>query len=181
MFARMSSGGGCVAEAESPTIVVCDAGPPIHLDELGCIDLLSDFQEVLVPEAVWNKVARHRPSALRRRRIRLKRIPLRARAAADLSRLADNFALAVGELESLILMAELPHAVLLTDDAAARLVAQQLGYSVHGTIGIIVGAIALNQRTKRQVLNLLRSIPRRSTLYIARSLLRAVIEQVQQS
>ena len=34
-------------------LVVCDAGPLIHLDELGCVDLLSDFSEVLVPETVW--------------------------------------------------------------------------------------------------------------------------------
>ena len=26
--------------------VVCDAGPLIHLDELGCLDLLTDFQTV---------------------------------------------------------------------------------------------------------------------------------------
>jgi hypothetical protein len=64
-------------------IVVCDAGPLIHLDEpengdscsgtrnafryrwirdeLGCLDLLSDFSEVLVPEAVWREVRQHRP------------------------------------------------------------------------------------------------------------------------
>ena len=28
-------------------VVVCDAGPLIHLDELGCLGLLSDFREVL--------------------------------------------------------------------------------------------------------------------------------------
>lgn len=43
-------------------IVVCDAGPLIHLDELGCLDLLSDFFEVLVPEAVWREVRQHRPN-----------------------------------------------------------------------------------------------------------------------
>jgi hypothetical protein len=26
--------------------VVCDAGPLIHLDEIDCLDLLSDFAEV---------------------------------------------------------------------------------------------------------------------------------------
>ena len=28
--------------------VVCDAGPIIHLDELNCLDLLADFQEIIV-------------------------------------------------------------------------------------------------------------------------------------
>jgi hypothetical protein len=43
--------------------VVCDAGPLIHLDELGVLDLLEDFDTVLVPDAVWNEVQRHRPQA----------------------------------------------------------------------------------------------------------------------
>jgi predicted nucleic acid-binding protein len=170
-----------VADVEQPSVVVCDAGPLIHLDELGCLDLLSDFRDVLVPDAVWNEVARHRPSALRRRRVQLQRVNVSTKSADDLLRLAETFSLEAGEVESLTLMAELADAVLLTDDAAARVVAQQLGYEVHGTIGIIVGAITRNQRTKRQVLNLLRAIPRRSTLYIAESLLTSVTDEVRAS
>jgi hypothetical protein len=45
-------------------IVICDAGPVIHLDELGCIDLLSSFSRVLIPVVVWQEVQRHRPNAL---------------------------------------------------------------------------------------------------------------------
>ena len=51
-----------VTTDQSMPIVVCDAGPLIHLDELGCLDLLSDFSEVLVPEAVWREVRQHRPN-----------------------------------------------------------------------------------------------------------------------
>ena len=36
----------------SRVLVVCDAGPLIHLHELGCMDLLADFAAVLVPETV---------------------------------------------------------------------------------------------------------------------------------
>ncbi len=32
---------------EAGNRVVCDAGPLIHLDELGCLSLLSDFDDVL--------------------------------------------------------------------------------------------------------------------------------------
>ena len=37
----------------APPLVVCDARPLIHLDEVGALDLLADFAEILVPEAVW--------------------------------------------------------------------------------------------------------------------------------
>ena len=42
--------------SKSPLDVVCDAGPLIHLDEMGCLDLLIDFHAVLVPEQVWREL-----------------------------------------------------------------------------------------------------------------------------
>jgi predicted nucleic acid-binding protein len=50
-----------VAANEHLSVVVTDAGPLIHLDELDVLDLLNDFAEVLVPQAVWREVERHRP------------------------------------------------------------------------------------------------------------------------
>lgn len=159
-------------------LVICDAGPLIHLDELGCLDLLSDFKETRVPNAVWDEVARHRPSALRRRSMKLQRAASLPVAAAELNDLAEAFSLGAGEFETLRLMQDNPDAILLSDDAAARLVAGKLGYQIHGTIGVVVRALRRRQRTKRQVLNLLRSIPRRSSLFVAAALLESVIEEV---
>jgi predicted nucleic acid-binding protein len=161
--------------------LVSDAGPLIHLDELGCLDLLRNFATVLVADAVWAEVRRHRPSALRRRSVKLRRVTSSPEAVPELTRLAQAFLLDAGELESLKLMQQFPEAIFLTDDSAARLVAEQLGYEVHGTIGVIVRALRLHQRTKRQVLNLLRSVPKRSSLFIEARLLNSVIEQVKNS
>jgi len=69
-------------------------------------------------------------------------------------------------------------AIFFTDDAAARLAAEQESIRVHGTIGIILRAIRQNHRTPREVLALLQMIPSKSTLYIRSSLLDEVIEQV---
>ena len=41
---------------KSSTKVVCDAGPLIHLDEIGSFHLLNDFQTILLPESVYNEV-----------------------------------------------------------------------------------------------------------------------------
>jgi predicted nucleic acid-binding protein len=151
----------------------------IHLEELGCLDLLRDFDLVQVPDAVWQEVQRHRPSALRHRNVKLTRLSTLPEAAPELIELAQAFLLDKGELEALKLMQQFPTAILLTDDAAARLVAERLAYEVHGTIGVVVRALRRRQRTKRQVLNLLRSLPRRSSLFIKRRLLDSVIEQVE--
>lgn len=170
-----------MAAPNPTTIAICDAGPLIHLEELGSLDLLRDFPEVHVAVEVWSEVQRHQPSALRRRKVRLNLISSVPDAAPELIEMARAFLLHAGELQSLQLMQQSPDAMILTDDAAARLVAQQLGYEVHGTIGIIVRAVRRRQRTKRQVLNLLRSIPRRSTLFIRPRLLTAIIQQIEDS
>jgi predicted nucleic acid-binding protein len=126
-------------------------------------------------------VARHRPSALRRRKVRLNRVAVATEPSAELLKLAQSFSLAAGEVDALVVMSDQPNAILLTDDAAARLAAGELDYEVHGTIGVVVRALRREQRTKRQVLNLLRAIPRRSTLHISDSLLNSVIDEIRAS
>lgn len=170
-----------MAEPESAVTVVSDAGPLIHLDQLGSIDLLRDFRQVIVPNAVRAEVARHRPSALRRRSVRLTPAAMVPEPEPRLLELTQAFLLGAGEFEALRLMQDLPHAILLTDDAAARLVAVRLAHEVHGTVGIIVRALRRGQRTKRQVLNLLRAVPSRSSLFIEARLLEQIVREVTES
>jgi predicted nucleic acid-binding protein len=159
--------------------VVCDAGPIIHLDELGCGDLLKDFPQVLVPEAVWGEVTSHRPDALRQE-ILVKTAPLKL-ISPQLGALSSLLASHHGELEALQLAESYPGSIFLTDDTAARLAGRSLGLHVHGTIGILVRAIRRKQRTKDAILFVLRSLPNKSTLHIKRTLLDEVIREVQNS
>ena len=41
-------------------IAVLDAGPLIHLDELGSVSLLAGYREVLLPEIVEQEARKHR-------------------------------------------------------------------------------------------------------------------------
>ena len=41
---------------KSPTKVICDAGPILHLDELNCLDLLADFDTIMVPMMVEKEI-----------------------------------------------------------------------------------------------------------------------------
>ena len=74
-----------------------------------------------------------------------------------------------------------PHAILLTDDAAARLAAATLGYSVHGSIGILLRAIRRQQRTRDAILAILRRLPEQSTLHIRSGLLQEIITELEKS
>jgi predicted nucleic acid-binding protein len=168
-----------VEESEFTPLIVCDAGPLIHLDELKCIDLLAGFSEVLVPEVVWQEVRRHRPSALRRRMVTLTRVAVPGGPNADLKRISELFTLDPGEEQALNLMGVRPGATLLTDDRAARSAAQAMAYPVHGTIGVLVIGWRRGQRSQRQLLNLIRTLPKRSTLHVSKAILDGVISQVQ--
>jgi len=89
------------------------------------------------------------------------------------------FALDAGEQAAILCMRSSPGAILLTDDAAARLAAKALRYRSHGSIGILLRAIRRGQRTKDEILTLLRDLPARSTLHLRRDLLLGIIAEVE--
>ena len=165
--------------SRAPFDVVCDAGPLIHLDELGCLDLLADFREILVPEQVWREVERHRPVALKPPRVDLQRVPVGLSADVSFQALARALGLDLGEQAALSLMGLYPDAILFTDEAAARLAAKGLGYHVHGSIGVLLRAIRRQQRAPHDVLSILRSLQSRSTLHVRPGLLVEIIARVE--
>jgi predicted nucleic acid-binding protein len=158
--------------------VIADAGPIIHLDELGCLDILTDFGKIAVPEAVWLEVQRHRPQAMETatglfiRRSALAFSPM-------VKALTPLYTLHAGEQEALHLCMEFGDCRLLTDDTAARLAAKSLGIPAHGTLGLLIRAIRRQSRSKSEVLTLLQEIPLRTTLHIRPALLAEVIAQVE--
>jgi predicted nucleic acid-binding protein len=163
-----------VAENEpTPPIVVCDAGPLIHLDEVRCVDLLADFPSVLVPVAVWDEVTKYRPHALTHSEVRFYKSTPPKSLSTELDVLSRLLGLHRGEQEALQ-VAQTQHACLvLTDDTAARLAARNLGILAHGTIGLLLRATVANRRQ-------LRSLPTASTLHIRAALLEQIIQEVEQ-
>jgi predicted nucleic acid-binding protein len=164
---------------QRPPLVVCDAGPLIHLDELGCLDLLADFPTVLVPTEVWREVQRYRPSALGQSLVSLRQVKPTQPIPPALAAMARLLALHAGEMEALRVALEHVPALLLTDDTAARLAARNLSIRAHGTLGILLRAIRRGQRSKEALLEVLRELPQRSSLHLRRSLLDQVIRETE--
>lgn len=158
-------------------IVIADAGPLIHLDELDALAVLSDFERILVPDAVWRELERHRPRALvERGLVLLRQSPPPASAMVDA--LSSMYTLHLGEKEALACCLRQEHSLLLTDDTAARLAAKSLGLRAHGTIGLLIRAIRRQLRSKEEILGLLSAIPSRSTLHIRPAFLAEMIREV---
>jgi len=158
--------------------VVCDAGPIIHLDELNCLDLFADFQEILISDTVWKEIKRHRPLALKNPNLAFTRLPGRIPDNEQLLTVCRIFSLDAGEIEALAIVEKNPQAMFLTDDASARLVAEQMGFKVHGTIGILVRSIRRGERKPEEVVRILRDIPLKSTLYIKPFLLEEIMLKI---
>lgn len=161
------------------TEVICDAGPLIHLDELGCANLLNDFASVLVPQQVLREVERHRPTIQVGELRTASVIGVTVALTPDFEVLVRTLALGAGEQAALSLALTRGDALMLSDDAAARLAAKALGVRAYGTLGVLLRAIRRRQRSRQQVLEVLRSLQARSTLHVSRDLLRQVIEEVE--
>lgn len=159
-------------------IVIADAGPLIHLDELDSLEILSDFGEIIVPDAVWHEVEHHRPQAMRNKEVSLIHKDV-INFSPQVYALSPLYTLHLGEQEALHLCLEHKNSLLLTDDTAARLAAKNIGVAAHGTLGVLVRAIRQKSRSKSEILTLLRAIPAKTTLHIRASLLEEVIKDVE--
>jgi len=163
---------------KSTTKLVCDAGPIIHLDELSCLDLLTDFQEIILSSIVCEEIKRYRPLALKRQDLSFKTLSQKIPPDETFLTICRIFSLDAGETEALALMQKNPQAIFLTDDAAARLVAEQMRFKVHGTIGIIIRSVRREQKKPEEVVQILSNMSGKSTLHIDPSLLTEIIIKV---
>ena len=83
-----------------------------------------------------------------------------------------------GEAACLALLATKKDFLFLTDDSAARLLAEQMKIEVHGTLGILIRGARKRKRSPAQVIEILENLPSRSTLYISPRLLADVVQKL---
>jgi predicted nucleic acid-binding protein len=164
--------------SDPPPLLIADAGPIIHLDEIDTLWILGAFPQILVPPTVWEEVKFHRPSALTRPGLSFSVTPVTASHTDIFSILVRAFSLDRGEEEALLLMQQYPDALFLTDDGSARFAALQLGFEVAGTVAMLIRAARTKQIPADEVISLLEHLPSRSTLYIRPALLNAVLAKL---
>lgn len=85
-----------------------------------------------------------------------------------------------GEVAALRVAVGHPGAILLTDDAAARLAARSLDIRVHGTLGILAAVDTPPETLQRPSRGAARRLPHRSTLHVKAGLLEDYIRAVEQ-
>ena len=155
---------------------VADTGPLIHLAEIGCLDLLSIFEELHIPDAVWHE-ARHPPS-IREGLSDAKRWTLPAEELESFIAANRLEHLQRGELECLYLSSQEKIPLLLTDDLAVRDAARALGKTPIGSLGVIVKAHQLQRLSLEDADHRLMELDRTSTLYVTRAIVEMAREQL---
>ena len=154
-------------------VCVIDAGPIIHLDEIGALKLLFHLGEVFVPESVAYEAEKHRPG------VSVKLGPHIVAEAESMSwRLVEIIKLHdldLGESAALAWVEKFGADLFVSDDKAARAAADDMGYESTGTLGVITRAADERHIVIEEAVALLRSIPIRSTLFVTPALLEKVI------
>ena len=128
--------------------VVSDTGPLLHLTEADALALARLAGDLHIPPQVNAELAYllsdwESPAWL-------KIDALAALHAAEAAAWQQSGLLDPGEAEAIALARQLKADWLLTDDAAARLFAAQLGLEVHGSLGIVLWAAAVGHLDRAQ-------------------------------
>jgi predicted nucleic acid-binding protein len=160
---------------------VADTGPILHLHEAGALHLLPLIGKVFLPSLVVAELRSHSPLLW----------PGSFPEWAELQTLSpENQQRALqwqragllhgGEAESLALALEIKPDWFLTDDAAARLMAESLGIEVHGSIGVMLWTAANKLVKKSEAENFLTGLEQ-SSLWMSqkvRTQARAALEKL---
>lgn len=161
-------------------IAVLDAGPLIHLDELGSLRLLAGYREVLLPDIVEREARSHRPNIQIDSIPGLVHVSPDAFASESMLAIAAEFGLHAGELAAITALKEHHGDCLLSDDAAARAMAEMIGFRVRGTVGLILRGWRRDQISKTEARDLLKALPRKSTLHLRPGFIESVLEQIKE-
>jgi predicted nucleic acid-binding protein len=166
------------ASGISPAVV--DAGPFIHLTEIGGLALLGIFEALHVPDSIWSET-------VGRGRVQMadlmgfSSIHRHALPSGEVSQFVQEQgleALQAGDTECLYLCQQLSVPTLLTDDLSVREAAKRLLMTPVGSLGIIVRAHHRGHIPLADAERYLIGLYDISSLFVTRALVDLAIEQL---
>ncbi len=155
-------------------IVACDTGPLIHLSEAQAIELLKLAGGIFIPPSVATEFKRNLASGKLPTWIQV--CKLTAPLHSQILDWVKKKYVDLGEAEAIGLALQLPSDWFLTDDATARQFAEGLGIEVHGSIGVLLWAVAAGHIENRAQAHQILQGLKRSSLWISE---RVMIEAAQ--
>ena len=160
--------------------VVSNTGPLLHLREIGALELLSHVGTLFIPKAVQVEMEYHVPTWPTDRPSWISEHPLTDVAQQEAHSWYQAGLLDPGEAEAIALARQLNPDWFLTDDSAARVIAQKHELEVHGSLGIVLWAAAKGHLNRAETEDLLDRLYRSSLWLSSRVLVeaKAAVEQL---
>lgn len=156
---------------------VADAGPMIHLHEVGHTNLLNLFDVLYIPDAVWaESVGKSRIPPLS-----LANVQRHTVAGIDIEHFVQKHSLSnlhAGERESLFLCRQLVVPLLLTDDLAVRDTAKRLQIRPVGSLGIVVRGYREGHLTRSEAEQTLVALHEESSLFVTQAIVEIAMGQL---
>jgi len=162
------------------THAVADAGPLIHLTEVGCLSLLRIFDCLAIPDAVWTE-AIIQGSVPQTDVLALGVVQRHALSHSSVKQFIGQNSLErlqAGKQECLFLCQHLGIPVLLTDDLAVREAVKQLHLTPVGSLGVIVRAYRVGQFSLADAERHLTDLYAVSSLFVTPAIVELAIEQL---
>jgi predicted nucleic acid-binding protein len=136
-------------------IIVCDTGPLLHLHEADALPLLKPAGKIMIPPVVIAELKRNASKWKLPDWVTIQ--PLGPAASARAAKWIRSQMIDPGEAEAVSLALQVKSDWFLTDDARARQFAESLGVETHGSIGVLLWAVAVgtveNRRKAHQLLD----------------------------
>lgn len=159
---------------------VSNAGPLIHLAEIERFALLKVFTKIYIPEKVYKEACIEGMPGEREVR-NAENIEVLSVSKEEIEKVSEkiNLKLEEGELEALTLCNRLKVEIFLTDDLDARDAGKQLGFEVHGSVGVIARAYReglIDLEMAKKALEDLYSI---SKLFVTRGIIKEAIKELE--
>jgi len=161
---------------------VVDAGPLIHLTEIGSLALLHSFAALHIPDAVWSE-------AVQQGRVReadmaglsnIHRHTLLQAHVIQFIQAQGLETLQAGDTECLYLCQQLSVFTLLTDDLSVREAAKRLSLTSVGSLGIVVRAYRRGNVSLADAERYITALYDISSLFVTRAIVDLAIEQLRQ-
>jgi predicted nucleic acid-binding protein len=163
------------------TEAVCDAGPLIHLHEIGILEALAVFTTIHVPGAVWQEaIERHGVPGGRLLEVATIERHEIGDASAHFAERERLEHLQRGDVECLHLCATTGKSLLLTDDLAVRKVASTRGIVPVGSLGVIIRAYREGMIGRLEAEAHLEALYSQSSLFVTRTIVDLAIRRLRE-
>lgn len=162
---------------------VADAGPLIHLAEIGCLRFLSGFDSIHIPDAVWlETVAQGRISHADLDKLHnIQRHSLTQSEVTEFVKKSNLSYLHVGERECFFICLNNQIPTLMTDDMAVRDAARNLDIVPVGSLGIVISAFKRGEIELHEAERHITDLYEVSSLFVTHTIVELAIERLRSS